>query len=527
MESVDAVVIGAGHHGLVAAAVLADAGWDVLVLESADMVGGAVSSIRHGEWVMDRHSSCHPLAMASPVLASLELESHGLRWSHAPRALAQVGAADDPGVALDPDPQVTAAGLDAAHAGDGEAWLGLVQEWTRVREPLLAALLTRWPPVRDVGRLLSRVGPRGAPDLARRALLPITQLGRETFGGSAGRDLLAGNAVHADIPPDSAGSGLFGWLMAMLAQDVGFPSPHGGTSHLAQALSRRAISAGARIETGQRVQRIAVSSGRAVGVETQGGRRVRARRAVIADTSAPALYGDLVPDDAVPAGLRRRMARFEWDLPTVKLNYRLSAPVPWTSPAAHGAGVVHAGHGLPGLVRWSGDLESGRMPSRPFALIGQMTTIDRTRSPEGTEAMWLYTHLPRGVHDDRSATVLAERAEDLLESLAPGFRDLVIDRRDQTPRILSEQDENLGQGAVGGGTQQLFQQAVFRPVLGLGGPRTHIDGLYLGSAATHPGGGVHGGCGNLAARAALRDSRWWGRPAARTSLAALHHLYSR
>ena len=265
---------------------------------------------------------------------------------------------------------------------------------------------------------------------------------------------------------------------------------------------------------------------RAVFGTTADGRRVRARRAVVADTSAPALYDRLLPASAVPAGLRRRLERFEWDLPTIKLNFRLSEPAPWRSEAARGAAVVHAGQSSRGLVRWAAAIDSGVLPERPFALVGQMSTVDPTRSPEGTEALWAYSHVPRESWADHEVVAAGiERVEEMLEGLAPGFREVVLDRWDQTPTSLQESDANLGQGGVGGGTQQLFQQAIFRPVTGLGGPRTHLAGLYLGSAAIHPGGGVHGGCGWLAANAALRDHRWWGRPVARAERGLLGRIH--
>lgn len=527
MESVDAVVVGAGHHGLVTAAYLADAGWDVLVVEERERVGGAVASRSSDGWIEDEFSACHPLAMASPVLRELDLESHGLQWANAVRPLAHVAGPGEGGVPLHIDAEATAAGLDREHAGDGEAWLQMVAQWRRVRDPLLAALLTRWPPVKDAARVLARLGLREAPDLARLAVLPVTRLAAEGFGGSGAGQLLAGNAMHADIPPTSAGSGLYGWLMTMLCQDVGFPSPRGGTRALAEALRLRAESAGARVETGTAVSRVVVSGGRVHGVELADGRRIRARRAVVADTSAQALYESLLDPAAVPEGLRRRMQHFEWDLPTLKLNLRLDAPMPWTAPAARGAGVVHVGHDVQGLVRWSADLESDVVPERPFALVGQMTTIDPSRSPAGTEALWLYTHLPRGRHDDPAAVdQVVAGCEDLLESLAPGWSGHEVGRWVQSPQDLQAADANLGHGAVGGGTQQLFQQAIWRPVTGLGGPRTHVAGLYLGSAATHPGGGVHGGCGYLAARAALQDARWWGRPRQQLLVSTMQRMHA-
>lgn len=332
--------------------------------------------------------------------------------------------------------------------------------------------------------------------------------------------------MHADAPPTSPVSGMYGWLMSMLAQDVGFPSPGGGTRELARALGRRAEAVGARIDVSTSASRIVVRDGRARGVETADGRRIAVRRAVIADTSAPALYCSLLAPTDIPAGFAARLRQFAWDLPTIKLNYRLSAPMPWTAAHARGAGVVHAGRDVAGLVTWSTELEAGSVPESPFALLGQMSTVDPTRSPEGTETMWLYTHAPRGVVDDDTAEAVRHAAERLLDDRAPGWRDLIVERVAQTPAGLAESDRNLGDGAVSGGTQQLFQQAVWRPVAGLGGPRTPVRGLYLGSAATHPGGGVHGGAGHMAAMAALSDAGTMGRLVGDAHAAILRNLYA-
>ena len=224
------------------------------------------------------------------------------------------------------------------------------------------------------------------------------------------------------------------------------------------------------------------------------------------------LYEELLSEHAVPPRLRHALRDFAWDLPTVKVNYRLRSTPPWTAADARRAAVVHVGADVDGIVRWSADLATHTVPANPFALVGQMTTADPTRSPAGTEALWLYTHLPRGVTDDASADVLVERSEEMLDRYAPGWRDLVLDRWVQRPSDLFAADANLVGGGVNGGTAQLYQQLFFRPVTGLGGPRTPVDGLYLGSAAIHPGGGVHGACGYLAARQALLDHAWWRRP---------------
>ncbi|HET8615522.1 MAG TPA: NAD(P)/FAD-dependent oxidoreductase [Actinomycetales bacterium] len=541
----DAVVVGGGHHGLVAAAVLADAGWDVVLLEAEDEVGGAVRSREHDGFVVDRFSAFYPLGAGSPVLQALELEQHGLRWSRAPSVVAHpLGPDDDAGSVLHADPAETAAALDRDHAGDGETWWELVQQWQRLRGPLLDALFTAWPPVRAGARLARAVGATDLLRFARFLALPAQRMGQELFGGDRGRVLLAGNALHADAPLVAPVSGTFGWLLLMLGQDVGFPVPVGGSGQLTAALRSRAESAGARVLTGERVTSVVAPQGRALGVVTAGGRRVRARRAVLADVAAPTLYRDLLPGSAVPARLLDDLDHFEWDLPTVKVNYSLTGRVPWRAAGSHGAGTVHLGadlddddrpqSGLDGLLHWETDLARGRVPRHPFMIVGQMTTADPTRSPAGTESLWAYTHLPRpeavrsaGGDQPEPAQVaeLVENLESTIERHAPGFGALVRDRSVQGPRDLEGADGNLVHGAVNGGTAQLQQQLVFRPVPGLGGPRTVVDRLYLASAGAHPSGGVHGGCGYLAARAALRDAAPFGVLRRATSSALLDLVY--
>jgi phytoene dehydrogenase-like protein len=504
---VDAVVIGGGHHGLVAAAVLADAGWDVRLLEAADTVGGAVRSTElHPGYTADLYSAFYPLAQASPILRALDLDGHGLHWTRAPSVLAHPLRPDgDRAAVLHDDRGDTAAGLAEHHPRDGQTWLQLCHQWDQIEEPLLRTLFTAFPPVRGPAQLLARIGTDAALQLARFLTLPARRMGEELFDGEPARLLLAGNAVHADVPVTAPISGAYGWLMAMLGQRYGFPAPVGGSGQLSAALARRAAAAGAAVETGEHVERIEVRNGRAVAVHTATGQTVRARRAVIADVSAPSLYLDLLPASAVSEQVRADLSRFTWDVPIVKLNWALDGPIPWRAPAVAHAGTVHLGADELGLVRWSADIESRTLPRSPFLLFGQMAVADPTRAPRGAESAWAYTHLPRHVADDASAEELARRTEQVVEQFAPGFGARVLHRHLQRPSDLESADPNLAHGTVSGGTAQLFQQLVFRPTPGLGRPATPITGLYLGSAAAHPGGGVHGVCGWLAARSALRD----------------------
>jgi phytoene dehydrogenase-like protein len=508
-EAADAVVVGAGPNGLVAANALADAGWDVVVAEADDEVGGAVRSaeVTAPGFCNDLFSAFYPLAAASPVISGRGLEDFGLRWRHAPAVLSHV-LDDGRSAVLSRDPAATAASVDAFHPGDGEAWLEMFAHWQRVRDPLLDALFTPFPPVGPGLRIVRALKAAGTLDFTRLAVLPVRRLAHENFGGDGAALLLTGNAMHADVPPDAAGSGVFGWLLTMLGQDVGYPGPEGGAQRFADALAGRARAGGAFIRTGQRVEHIEIASGRATGVRLHDGTRLTARRAVLADVDAPTLYRDLVGLDRLPSRVGRDIDRFQWDHATLKLNWALREPVPWRAAEARGAGTVHLGVDVDGFVDFAADLAVGRTPARPFLLFGQMTTSDPTRSPPGTESAWAYTHVPRGVVDDAaSLDDHVDRMTEAIERVAPGFSATVLARSVQSPADLAAADSNLVGGAINAGTSAIHQELVFRPVPGLGRPETPVPGLYLAGASAHPGGGVHGACGWNAARAALGTER--------------------
>lgn len=522
----DAVVIGAGPNGLVAGALLADAGWSVLVLEAAPTPGGAVRSDRsvHPDFVHDTCSAFYPFSAASPVLRSLRLEDHGLEWRQAPAVLAHAFGDGRWGL-LHRDADETARLADLECPGDGEAWLELVAEWERIGPALIEALLSPLPPVRAATRVLRALPSVGGLEYVRTLLTPATRLGGTRLRGEGIRTVLAGNAGHADIPLDGAGSGFLGLLLTMIGQVHGFPVPRGGAGELATALVRRLEAAGGTVRCDAEVVEVVVRDGRASAVRLADGEVVPAARAVVADTSAPALLGRLVAPEHLPARVRRGLDDFHWDPGTVKVDWALSGPVPWASPPPHPAGTVHVADSIRDMTASHAQITSGIVPAEPFLLTGQMTTADPDRSPAGTESLWAYTHVPQHVRADSGADPgaadeitgrwdrdecerFADRVQARFEALAPGFGSRVLARRVLGPRELESLDANLVGGALGGGTSQLHQQLVFRPVPGLlGRAETGIPGLYLGSASAHPGGGVHGAPGANAARAALAHAR--------------------
>lgn len=515
----DAVIIGAGPNGLVAANLLADRGWEVVVVEEAPEPGGAVRSAELIEpgFVNDAFSAFYPFALASPHIQALELERWGVDWRFSEVAVAH--PAQDgtcPVVALDLDE--TAASLEDCAAGDGEAWRELYSLWRRVRAGALGTFFDQFPPVGAATRLLRELGPRELLRFSRFALLPVRRLGEESFSSEAATRLLAGNALHADVAPEMTLSGAFGWVLCSLGQDHGFPVPAGGSGEITRALVSRLEASGGRVLCGRRAEAVEVRGGRAVAVVADG-ERLPAQRAVIAAVGAPQLYRDLLDPALLPVSLLREIGHFQYDNGTVKVDWTLDGPIPWQAPRARRAGTVHVGDSVDALTRHSAALACRLIPAEPYLVCGQYASFDRTRAPDGRETAWAYTHVPQhavddagdgdlqGIWDAEETERFADRIEAQIEALAPGFRSLIRGRHVFTPITFEQANRNLVGGALNGGTAQLHQQLVFRPAPGLARPETPITGLYLGSASAHPGGGVHGGPGANAARAALSGDR--------------------
>jgi phytoene dehydrogenase-like protein len=515
----DAVVIGAGPNGLVAANWLADHGWRVLVLEAEPEPGGAVRSgeLTKPGFVHDRFSAFYPLAVASPAMRTLGLEAHGLRWCHSPLVLAHPTPSGRVAV-LSRDVDETAASLGVWEPADAGAWRALADEWGRVGDAFVDTMLSPMPPIRAGARFALAVGPRDLLRFTRFLLLPVRRMAAERFAGEGAALLLTGAALHTDLTLDAPGGGTPAWMLAGIGQQLGFPVPEGGSGALTAALVRRLEAAGGAVRCDARVTSIVVRDRRAVAVRLENGDEIAAPRGILADVGAPALYRDLVGEDHLPASFVADLRHFEYDHATFKVDWAIDGTVPWREEELHRAGTVHLIDSIDHATEYTALLMTGRVPARPFTLVGQMNAADPTRSPAGTSTIWAYTHVPQHVRgdaggkltgrwDQSEAEEFADRLEAVIESYAPGFRATVAARHITTPGDLEAADANLVGGAVGGGTSSLYQQLVFRPTPGLGRAETPIRSLFLASASAHPGPGVHGACGANAARAALAADR--------------------
>ncbi len=496
----DAVVIGAGPNGLVAAAALARHGWRVLVLEARDRPGGAVYSEPYTlpGYLHDVGAAFFPFADDSPAFRHLDLTGAGLEWRNARRESCHP-APDGSCATIARDVELTA----ASFGSDGDAWRRLAG-WQRRMGPRLAeALLAPLPGLGAAWRL----GPRSLLRLAASGLRSTDGFARSWFRTEAARRVVPGLALHVDLgPEDAAGAGL-GLVLALLAARSGFRVPVGGARAITEALLRRLREGGGELRLGVHVDEVVVRRGRAVAVRTGAGDEIEVSKAVVADVGAPALYLRMLRPRDVPAWVRGRVRRFRYGWGTFKVDWALSGPVPWASAEARESAVVHAGDSVEDLTRFTRQVRSGRLPDNPYLVIGQQTLADPTRAPAGGHTLWAYSRVPPAVEGGWAAhkEAFADGIDRRIEGLAPGFKALVRGRAAHAPTDLEAMNENLVGGDLGGGSARIDQQLFFRPVFPYFRYRTPVRGLYLASASAHPGAGVHGACGFNAARAALRD----------------------
>ena len=501
--SEQALVIGAGPNGLTAAIRLAEAGVSVTVLEAADRPGGAVRTeeltlpgFRH-----DTFSSVYPAAAASPVFARMPLGEHGLDWVHPEICMAHP-LPDGVAVALHRDVPATAASLERQHPGDGESWSRFVAPYLRAFDAVRSTMLSGFPPVGGPVRLVWRAGPLPSARLGLLLTRTAVGLGHALFKGPGSRAWLYGAAAHGDTPVRSRGSAMAAFYLNLLGHGAGWPSPRGGAERLIDALVGYLGRLGGTIQTGARVERVLTAGGRVTGVAVEGGQHVPGTL-VLADVMPAALAA--LAGDALSSWYRHLLSGFRLGPATVKVDWALDGPIPWSATEARRAGTVHVGGEEQATITSLEQAHRG-LAEHPFLLLGQQSLADPTRAPEGKHTAWAYTHAPASMAAQLGSEASVRAIEDQVERFAPGFRELILARHVLRPADLEARNPNLVHGDVGGGSYSGLQ-SVFRPLPVPSPYRTPLRGLFLSSAAAFPGGAVHGVPGDAAARAALRSLR--------------------
>jgi phytoene dehydrogenase-like protein len=497
----DAIVIGSGPNGLTAAATLARHGWKVLVLEAQPRPGGAVYSaeLTLPGYLHDVGAAFFPFANDGPAFRHLDLIGAGLEWRNARRESCHP-APDGSCASIARDVELTVASFGA----DGPAWRRLANWQQHMGERLSAALLA---PLLEFDPIW-RLGLGSVTKLGLAGISSTAGWARRHFRTEAARRVLPALALHVDLGPEDWGGVGLGLALAFGAAGPGFRIPVGGARAITHALLRRLEEAGGTLQVKTRVERILVRAGRGVAVRTSRGEEVPFRRAVLADVGAPALYLRMLPAESIPGWVRWSMRRFRYGWGTFKMDWALSGPVPWHSEEARESAVVHTGDSIDDLIAFTRQARSGQLPDHPYLVIGQQSLADPSRAPPGGQTLWAYSRVPSFVMGgwERHRDAFADRIEERIESLAPGFCQLIRARAIHSPADLEAMDENLVGGDLGGGSARLMQQLFFRPIFPYFRYRTPVQGVYLASASSHPGAGVHGACGFNAAQVALRDA---------------------
>jgi phytoene dehydrogenase-like protein len=464
----DAVVVGSGPNGLAAAAALARENLAVLVLEAHATLGGGARTLplTLPGFLHDPCSTVHPLGAASPFFRELDLEAHGLTWIHSPAALAHV--LDHPCVVtLERSVSATAEQLGP----DAAAYRGLVEGFVRRFDELMPMLLGP-PRVPSAPLLLARFG--------LSALRSMRGLARARFVDPRGPALLGGIAAHGMQPLDALASASFGLVLALAGHRVGWPIAQGGSQAIVAALERYLVSRGVELQVGCAVKHLD---------------ELPEARAYLFDVAPRQLAA--IAGDALPGGYRRRLERYRHGPGVFKVDWALSGPIPWRDARCARALTVHLSGNLAEIATAAAVVRSGRIPQEPFVLLVQPTLFDATRAPAGRHVAWAYCHVPPGSTHDLTSTL-----ECAVERFAPGFRDLILARASRNTRDIESYNPNSVGGDIAGGATDL-RQLFFRPTPRLDPYATPNPRLFLCSASTPPGGGVHGMCGYFAARSAL------------------------
>ncbi|MFE2569241.1 phytoene desaturase family protein [Streptomyces mirabilis] len=465
----DAIVVGAGPNGLAAAVALAKRGLKVTVLEAADEIGGGTrsSELTLPGLLHDHCSAVHPLGVGSPFLRTLGLERYGLDWAWPEVDLAHPLDGGRAGV-LVRSVERTVRGLGA----DGPAWQRLFAPLADDFDALTEDVLRPVPHLPAHPVALARFG--------LRALQPATAVARRWRTEEA-RALFAGAAAHLMYPLTGPASSAVGLMLVGAAHRFGWPVARGGSRTITDALAALLAQLGGTIETGVRVDSLAeLASARIVMLDTAPGAAAR------------------ICGDRLPGRVRRAYRGWRHGPAAFKVDLAVRDGIPWTHEACRRAGTVHLGGTLEEVVRTEAQTAAGRMPERPFVLVGQQYLADPDRSRGDIHPIWAYAHVPQGHPGDATEAVLRQ-----IERFAPGVRERIVGLSTRSSTELARYNANFVGGDIVAGANTARQVAL-RPRMSLDPYSTGIPGAYLCSAATPPGAGVHGMCGANAARSALR-----------------------
>jgi phytoene dehydrogenase-like protein len=459
-QTLDAAVIGSGPNGLAAAIVIARSGLSVRVYERADVIGGGTRSaaLTLPGFVHDVCSAVQALVPASPFFTSVPLSEHGLTLLHAPIPCAHP-LDDGTAVVCRRSIEETAANLDAP---DGPRYKRIFEPLAGNFAPLMESLLG--PIGRRHPLLMARVGPM--------AIRSAKSFAESNFLGRRARALVAGAAAHGLVPIDFAGTAGFALALLVSAHAVGWPVARGGSQRLADALAAYLQSLGGSIESGREIEAL---------------EELPPSRAVLCDVTPRQLLR--IAGTRLRGSYRGALERFRYGPGVFKLDWALHQPVPWRAAECREAGTVHVAGTLEEVEASERAAWEGCLHDRPFVLVVQPTVADPSRAPVGKHTLWAYCHVPNGSTADMTAPIEAQ-----IERFAPGFRDCIAARHAMNTADMERGNPNLVGGDIGGGAADL-KQLVARPVLSLSPYSTPIDGVFLCSASTPPGIGVHGMCG--------------------------------